>query len=142
MIRNIDDKQKVVTRLGTNSLFEQGRFNMNEVGRYMRECYAIITTNKFLYNKAKIYNSNVVLIPNGLDLDNWAVVPKKIGKFTIGFVGNINNPAYREYKGYDFVEQACKELDIPLKTALYGKEQIPHDEMRDRGIVREGTDTA
>lgn len=132
MMKNMDDRFKVVTRIGTNSLFEQGRFNMNEVGKYMRECYAIIATNKYLYNEAKKYNDNVVLIPNGLDLDEWAPVRKKTGKFTVGFVGNINNPAYRQYKGFDFVEQACKDLGIPLKTALYGKEQIPHDEMRDR----------
>ncbi|MDD5486114.1 MAG: glycosyltransferase family 4 protein [Dehalococcoidales bacterium] len=132
MMRNVEDRYKVISRIGTNSLFEQGRFNMNEVGKYMSECYAIIATNKFLYNEAKKYNDNVVLIPNGLDLDDWAVVPKKTGKFTVGFVGNIGNPAYRAYKGFDFVDQACKELDIPLETALYGKAQIPHDEIRDR----------
>lgn len=130
MMKNIDDRKKVVTRIGTNSLFEQGRYNMNEIGRYMKECFAVIATNRYLYNEAKKYNNNVVFIPNGLDLQEWAVMPKKKGKFTVGFVGNINNPAYRKYKGFDLLEKACKEMNIHLKTALYGEKQIPHERMR------------
>jgi len=132
MMKNVTDRKKVITRIGTNSLFEQGRFNMDEVGRYMKECFAIIATNKFLFNEAKKYNKNVYLIPNGLDLDEWSILPCKEGKFVVGFVGNIGNPEYKKYKGFDLLEQACKELKVTIKTALYGKDQLPHDQMREK----------
>jgi glycosyltransferase involved in cell wall biosynthesis len=105
---------------------------MGEIGKYMGECYGVIATNRYLYNEAKKYNKRVYFIPNGLNLTEWDILPIYSGRFTVGFVGNISNPEYREFKGYHFIEASCKELGIPIRTALYGAEQIPHEEMRDK----------
>lgn len=131
MLVSIKTRYKAITRIGTNSIFD-GRYDMKEISKYLAESFAVIATNKFLYETAKAVNPNTYLIPNGLDLKEWAPFPKKGGrkKFIAGFVGNISTPDYREYKGFDFIEQSCKELKIELRTALYGTGQIPHDRMR------------
>ncbi len=49
----------------------------------------------------------------------------------MGFVGNIGNPEYVKYKGFDVLKKACEGLGVELKTALYGKDQLPHNEMRE-----------
>ena len=131
ILSNIQQKYKAIARIGTNSIFD-GRYQVDEIKNNMRQCFAVIATNNFLYKIAKEVNPNTVLIPNGIDLTEWSIIKKQPKEFTVGFVGNISNLEYRDYKGYDFVEQACKELDIPLRTALYGENQILHDEMRAR----------
>jgi len=123
---------KTIVRLGGNKTFNDEGRNMEELKEQMRQCFAVIATNKFLYDIAITANPNTFLIPNGLNLDDWSVIKKIPKTFTVGFVGNISHPSYRDYKGYDFVEQACKELNIPLKTALYGNGQIPHNQMREK----------
>lgn len=131
LVNRIISKSKVIARLGANNLYEPGRYDMSDIITGMKECFAIIATDKFLYEKAKEYNKNVFLIPNGLNLDDWDPVPAKKG-FTAGFVANITTAEMREYKGYDFVEQACAKLKVPLLTGLYRDNQIPYEEMREK----------
>ena len=131
MLVNVKEKYKTITRLGSNSIFD-GRYNMRELTDNIKQCFAVIATNKYLYETAKRMNPNTFLIPNGLDINEWGVLPEKKGKFTVGFVGNISTPDYREYKGYDFIEQSCKQLKVELKTALYRDKQIPHEDMREK----------
>jgi glycosyltransferase involved in cell wall biosynthesis len=65
-------------------------------------------------------------LPNGLNLDDWKPREKT---FIVGFCGNISGAKYRQYKGYDYVEEACNNLGVGLRTALYKDQQIPHDRM-------------
>lgn len=132
MLSRVDSLQKTVTRIGTNSFYDEGRYDMNRYSDLMSKCYAIIATNNFIYEKAKALNKKVYLIPNGLDLEAWKPVPLKKGKFVVGFVGNIKTENYKQYKGYHLLEKACANLGVELKTALYGEKQIPHNEMRDK----------
>jgi len=129
-LKNIPDRRwrMTVCRLGGNRTFDNSIRFRNE----MSSVFAIIATNKKLYEIAKQYNPRTYLIPNGIDLEVWKP-NKKAGRrpFIVGFAGNITGDTYRDYKGYDYVEQACKELGVELGTALYGDKQIPHEEMMD-----------
>lgn len=126
MVEGIQGREKTVCRLGGNRTFNPPRQTMYDVE--MRECFAIVATNKNLYDIAKKRNPNTYLIPNGLRLSDWKVIIP-IESFTVGFAGNVKHPRYREYKGYDFLVEACSKLKVPLKSALYGKVQIAHSRM-------------
>jgi len=127
MIPHINDREKTVVRLGGNRTFDEGTRTVYDA--LMSQCYAVVATNNRLYRIAAAANRRAYLIPNGLDLAEWSPV-KYDGPFTVGFCGNIAGPIYREYKGYDLVDQACRRLGIPIKTALFKDKQIPHDRMR------------
>jgi len=131
LLKKFKERLKTVCRMGGNLNFD----NMNKIEpllKEMGECYCLIATNQNLFDIAKTCNDNVYLIPNGIDLEEWKKPKQKKTKreFTVGFCGNITNQQYREYKGFDFVETACRNLGVKLKTALYLDEQIPHDKMQ------------
>lgn len=135
-ISDLRDFKNVICRLGSNREIDMdnsgyGR-DFEQVKSKMAKCFAVVATNKKLYEVAKQVHNRVLLIPNGLDLDEWVIIEKCPKKFTAGFAANINTTFFRDYKGYDFVEGACKTLNIPLKTALYKTNQIPHNEMREK----------
>jgi len=129
LLEKVKDKIRSVCRLGGNRSFDEER-DISKIVKGMSECYALIATNKLLYQIALEANPNTYLIPNGINLKQWYPCPKKEERpFTVGFCGNISNKTYREYKGYDNVLVACKALDVELKTALYKNQQTPHDKM-------------
>jgi len=129
LIEKVKDKIRSVCRLGGNRSFDEER-DISKIVKGMSECYALIATNKFLYQIALASNPNTYLIPNGINLKQWYPCPKKEERpFTVGFCGNISNKTYREYKGYDRLRMACKLLGVELKEALYKDGQIPHDKM-------------
>ena len=99
----------------------------------MRECFAIIATNQNLYKIGKTVNSKTYLIPNGLDLKEWqpSNSPRQDRVIVVGFVGNIDNPSYRRYKGYDIARSAVNSITgFTFRHALHGEFQIPHDQMQ------------
>ena len=126
----IKNKDNVICRLGGNRSFDEGHQKEFYLAR-MSECGAIIATNNKLYNIAKMTNKNSFLIPNGLDLDIWK--PNQERKWNkrpvVGFCGNIRTPYYFEYKGIQFVREACQRLGLELIEALYKDGQIDHDRM-------------
>jgi hypothetical protein len=130
LLKRFKERLLTVCRLGGNQNFD----NMDAIAPVLNEmskCFCLVATNNKLYEIAKAVNENVYLIPNGIDLDEWipfGETPER--PFTVGFCGNISNPRYREYKGYDFVSQACRKAHIPLKNALYQDNQIAHADMR------------
>lgn len=130
LLKRFKERLLTVCRLGGNQNFD----NMDAIAPVLQEmakCFCLVATNNKLYEIAKSVNDNVYLIPNGIDLDEWTPVAADPERpFSAGFCGNISNPRYREYKGYDFVSQACRKARIPLKTALYQDNQIAHSEMR------------
>lgn len=127
LLKLIRNKFKSVCRLGGPRNFEEPPENVDLMRQGMAKCFALVATNRKLYNIAKEVNSNAHLIPNGLDLEVW-----KPRKFRVGFSGNISTDIYREYKGYDLVREACDSLGYEMIEALYKSSQIPHDEMRER----------
>jgi len=150
LLQDIAEKEKTACRLGGNRSFdapEAGR-----VEQYMQnlsKCFAVVATNRKLYEIAKLANANSYLIPNGLDIIKWRppsspVLKKnrrpctyKVGhepensepEFVAGFCGNISKEKYASYKGHDLFMAACRQTNIIPKLALYGKKQIPHDQM-------------
>jgi len=124
LLDKVKNKIKSICRLGGNRTFT-GR-NIDPIIDGMSKCFAIIATNKNLYEIAKIANQNSYLIPNGLNLDEWKPKEKP---FIAGFCANISSAQYSQYKGYDLVKEACENLGIELRTALYKDQQIPHDRM-------------
>lgn len=123
----IGDRRKVVLRLGGNRTFYADGSNYRDI---MRDVFAIIATNSRLFEIGKRSNNNVHLIPNGLNLDEWAPTPAP-EKFKVGFCGNISRPEYAEYKGYNLLASACERGGYSLKSALYGTDQIPYNRMRE-----------
>lgn len=130
LLKKFKERLRTVCRMGGNQNFE----NMDAVAPLLHEmskCFCLIATNNKLYEIAKSVNDNAFLIPNGIDLNEWSPLKKDKGnEFTVGFCGNISNSKYREYKGYDFVSDACFNARVPLKTALYQENQIAHADMR------------
>jgi glycosyltransferase involved in cell wall biosynthesis len=133
LLKKFQDRLKTVCRMGGNQNFD-GVKNLKPLLNEMAKCYCLVATNKKLYDIAKSVNDKVYLIPNGIDLKEWSKLKSrnKKSKFTVGFCGNISSPQYRDYKGFDYVKKACKELGVELKTALYKDKQIPHDKMREQ----------
>lgn len=132
LFRYLDDIKKLnkaIVRLGGNKSIFGKEAIMNRVD-LMKICHGVIATNEMLYDFAKQLNPNTVLIPNGLDLNEWKYVGPYTDEFVVGFAANVSDSFYRDYKGYDFVLTATKKLNIPLKQALFGNKQIPHNKMR------------
>lgn len=133
LLKRFKERLKTVSRLGGNYNFDNVN-NIEQLLVEMSKCFCLIATNNKLYNIAKSVNENSYLIPNGINLDQWKPnMERKKNKddheFTVGFCGNISGEIYRNYKGYDFVEEACYNLGVKLNTALYKNNQIPHDRM-------------
>ncbi len=132
-VPHISKLNKTVCRLGGNRSFADGkaRVFLDKIAK----CAAVIATNEYLSTLAGSVNANTQLIPNGLDLDIWK--PKKGRKWLIkrprvGFIGNIISYEKREYKGYDYVKEACDSLGLELHEALFRDKQIPHDQMKEK----------
>ena len=105
---------------------------IGEYTRNMSQCYAVVTTNTHLYSIAKNANPNTYMITNGIDLDKWKPAKNRIfdvNQPLIGFIGNIASPSKRDYKGYDYVVEACNQLGLNMTERLYGVNQLPHEEM-------------
>lgn len=131
-VARMSDAAKVVTRIGGIKTFngDYHRFDKD-----LSSVYAVIATNRALYDIAARVNPRVYLIPNGLDLEEWAPVRlpgRSGGRFVVGFAANITPPGYREYKGYDLVHEAARQLRVRVTEALFGVDQLPHDTMRER----------
>lgn len=127
--------ENTLARLGGNSTFaDLDNPRTKQYLDLMGKCAAVIVTNKKLESVAMTAHKHVYLIPNGLDLDKWSPVKHSFtpGTLRVGFCGNISTPAKRSYKGYDIVYKVCKSMGFPLVHALYGKGQIPHDQMYER----------
>lgn len=134
--KELTDYSRIVARLGGNRAFDNTTLvKQRDYSGKMAKCYAIVATNKKLKNIAKIVNPNVYLIPNGLDLNIWEFKTRPLKNkdvLTVGFVGNVSSPRKEEYKGYTITKEVCKELNFPLREALYMKKQIPYDQMQER----------
>jgi hypothetical protein len=125
LLDKIKEKYKTLCRLGGNRTFDDvDPIKADHYLAQMKECFAIVATNRHLYELAKLANPNSYLIPNGLDVSKW-----KPREFTVGFAGNVQTARNSQYKGYSLIEEACKLLSVSLKSALYGQKQIPHADM-------------
>lgn len=129
------DFSRVICRLGGLRVFQSGSIVKNfQYLRNLSKCFGITATNEKLKIIAELVHNNVYFIPNGLDLEEWKYMEKWKGieskKLIIGFAGNIKTKQKRDYKGFDIIEDVCSNLNLKLKTALFGREQIPHEEMQ------------
>jgi len=91
----------------------------------LKQCKAVIATNQALYDSIKAVNGEITVIPNGLDLDKWGVLPDIEG-FTVGFSAH----ASQKGKGLELVQEAVKKAGGRLKTAIYPDTFIPYESMR------------
>ena len=130
----IGQRSKVVARMGGMLVDDK----KNKKDRYfddLASCGGIIATNRELYNISKEANDNVILCPNGVDLERFKPLePKPTHEiFTVGFAGNIWGDGIR-YKGYKPFMQATIRLYGKIKTltCLHMHSQIKHEEMTDK----------
>ncbi len=129
-----DMKRKTITRLGGIMNFKTGNDKVDFYFEQMRQCGAIIATNSKLYDIAKQANPNSYLIPNGIDIRQWCPRPDRVWDYknpVIGFIGNVANLAKVQYKGYDLVCKAVRDMGLTLRQGLFKSEQIPHDQMKE-----------
>lgn len=127
-------KRLCVARLGGIMNFTDNAA-VNQFMAEMGKCGAIVATNRKLYEIGKLANPNTYLIPNGLDLREWRPRPDRhwnVDQPIVGFIGNVATKAKVQYKGYDLVTRACRDLKLEVRPALYKSQQIPHEEMRER----------
>jgi len=93
----------------------------------------IICTNNELFKFAKSKNENTILQPNGIDLNIFkpSVVQSDVRKFTVGFAGNVDSDYNKDYKGWNFYQEAVNSLfgKVEQLNAIFGTEQIPFDKM-------------
>lgn len=121
--------EKKIIRLGGNRTFMG---NEDRYAQDMAKCFAVIATNRHLYEIAVRHNPNTHIVYNGLDLNKWK--PNAVRTFRAGFCGNISKPSYLTYKGYDILQDAIillagEGIKIELADALYGDGQIEHARM-------------
>ena len=65
--------------------------------RLCRSASGVITANNFLFNKVKLLNSNVILIPTVIDLEKYTTDPmEKFEKFTAVWIGTPVTYTYLE----------------------------------------------
>jgi glycosyltransferase involved in cell wall biosynthesis len=91
----------------------------------------VICTNKVLFDVACTKNSNVILQPNGVNLDSYYPLPwRNTEKFTVGFAANIEG-ANADYKGWPPYQEAVNSLGdrIEQRNAIRGKHQIAANRM-------------
>lgn len=92
---------------------------------------AVIALSTALQNRVRAFHSNVVLVPNGLDLDFWRPGQLKhdpARPFTAGFAANIAGTK-RKTKGFDFAQVVTERAGVPLLVRDKSAAQIPHDRM-------------
>ena len=93
------------------------------------EVLGIICNNQFLFDYASKLNKNVILQPNGVDLNVFKPHEKVDKEFTMGFAGNVTGP-YANYKGYNLYQEAMKSFPgVKQLNVLYGTSRIAPDRM-------------
>jgi len=143
LAQNIDNvslikicREKLILRIGGMVLDER-----NKGSRYDKELAqvgAIIATNKQLYDIAVRVNSNVYVIPNGVNLEMFKPSKEKLErKFTVGFAGNIWGMG-GNYKGWQYYVGATISLYGLVKNieCLHNgpkhQRQIKHEDMPEK----------
>jgi len=93
----------------------------------------VICTNNDLFEFAKTKNKNILLQPNGIDLNVFqpSVIQRNFKKFTVGFAGNVGSSYNIDYKGWSFYQEAVNSLadKVEQLNAKFGSTQIPFDKM-------------
>jgi len=94
----------------------------------------VIVLNEHLFEIFSPLHPNVHLIPNALDLHEWTPsrLQQKERPFTVGFAGNLSTTKEAHIKGFGFVDEACKQLELPLVKLSKGTDQIAREDMKER----------
>lgn len=68
----------------------------NKIGRVMKNAYAVIVGSHYLYDYAKSWNSNVILIPTVVNADLYQKVipPSEKEDFIVGWIGSPSTSKY------------------------------------------------
>lgn len=136
--------EKAVTRMGGMRTFGTDTTRYDDE---LSKVAAVICTNKELFEIAKRVNKNVVLIPNGVDLQIFKPRSNGLlpfdengasGLFSVGFAGNISGKMAMDYKGWKYIEQAYLTLFTEVRTinALFRHDQIVHNCMPEEFYYR------
>lgn len=131
-MKGLRGRRNVLRLGGPRPLARQFRGRVAERSDYLRRFDAIIALNADLAAIGRMSGVPTYLVPNGIDLAEWAPVhdPDAAG-FTVGYAANLTSDEERRLKGFDFVEEACGDLGLPLMALRKGESQIPHERMRE-----------
>jgi len=122
-----DQKEKVISRIGGSRVLDN---NPHRYDTVFQSIFAVFATNKELYKIGKRKCKRTYIVPNGADLDLFKPTKnKKVRDFTIGFAANLAYPDSPRYKGAPIILGIRDKMGIKLKTAFWGQNQIPNEEM-------------
>lgn len=101
----------------------------------------VIVLNSALYRTFAALHPNVHLIPNAIDVTDWApsqpYADRRAGQpFSVGFSGNLKTTKEKTIKGYDLVVEACTSLGLPLLQFGKGAGQIAREDMPEQFYER------
>lgn len=97
---------------------------------------AVIALNDELADHASRLHGNIIVIPNGLDLDEWN--PDRIKRrrlaasptaFTVGLAAALEDFDLRMMKGYHLAKDACSLARVSLRTIGVGHGQVRNQDM-------------
>jgi len=99
---------------------------------------AVIALNDELADHAARLHNNVVVIPNGLDLEQWNPdrmrrrrLVSRSRRFTVGLAAALDNFDLRMMKGYHLAKAACSIARVSLRTIGVGHGQVRNHDMVD-----------
>lgn len=130
--------EQCIVRLGGLLLQEKDMPKSVKLRRYEQDlCDAgfVISTNNTLAEKVNYGDTDVCVIPNGVDLEYFKpTVPSSFVPFVVGFAGNVGTSITMQYKGYSLIVNATCSMypEVILETALYKIKQLPHKDMPTR----------
>jgi Glycosyltransferase len=108
---------------------EGGRFDSDFI-KFIKSLRGVNTASdeivRLFDKQCKVHKTRV-----GIDdkLFKPASSPPRNKTFTVGWVGRIDKPDYRELKGYDIALSALKGLDAKLKIRTYKENYVPRHKM-------------
>lgn len=137
LMHGIRGRSNVLRVGGPRPVFLAYNYDFEKLAEDIAVFDAVIVLNEALYRMFAALHPQVVLIPNALDLEEWAprapLLERRAGQpFTVGFSGNLKTTKERRIKGFDLVAGACERMNLPLLHFGKGQGQIPRAEMPEK----------
>ena len=118
-------------RVFEKQLDENRRFKP-EFARFVRQLRGV---NAWSDEIVRLFRPRFRMFKTRIGIDHRLFSPapkrKRNRVFTVGWVGNIDRPSYRELKGYDIVLVALKGLDVRLDVRSFRGRYVPRKRMPD-----------
>lgn len=114
---------------GANGLYEQGFPGRCVDIKDRCSVFHVLTNRQYNVFKDIVTDKPLLKCPHGVNLDIFKKKDRPLNKrFVVGMVGR---PESLGQKGFDEVKKVCDEMGMFFRTAHYGKNKIPFNQMPD-----------